>query len=293
MENKDKIVKYLAYNGKVSVTCAITTHMVEKARNIHDLSPTATAALGRTLTIASIIGADMKNKSDNLTIQIKGDGPLGNIIVVSDNFPKLKAYVQNPLVDIPLKEDGKLDVGSAVGKHGFLSIIKDIGLKDPYTGMIPLQTGEIAEDFTKYFAISEQKPCVVALGVLVNSNGVKTSGGYVINLMPDITEEEISKLEENIKKVESISSMLEQNRTLEEIAKIVTNDENIELIGENKVPIYTCDCNIEKMERALISIGKTELEDIIKKDKKAEIKCHFCNKKYNFDEQQLKGLLEQ
>ena len=200
MENKDRIIKFLAYEGKVSIVCANTSYLVEQARKTHDLSPVATAALGRTLTIASIMGINMKDMDDSLTIQVKGDGPLGSMVVVANNFPKVKGYVQNPLVDLPLNREGKLDVGGAVGKNGFLNVIKDIGLKEPYIGMVPIVSGEIAEDFTNYFATSEQLPSVVALGVLVDQNGVKSAGGYIVTLMPDATEVEIEKIEEAIKR---------------------------------------------------------------------------------------------
>ena len=197
---KDQIIKFLAYNGKISVTCASTTKLVEKARRIHDLSPVATAALGRVLTITALIGSEMKNKTDKLTIQIKGNGPIGKIVAVSDNHPHVKACIEHPLVDMPLNEFGKLDVGGAIGQEGFINVIKDIGLKEPYIGISPLTSGEIAEDFANYFQTSEQKQTAVALGVLVDSNGVRASGGYIISPMPDATEEEISKVKRNCTK---------------------------------------------------------------------------------------------
>lgn len=290
MENKDKIVKFLAYNGRVSITCANTTHMVETARVTHDLSPVATAALGRTLTVASIMSINMKNKDDKLTIQIKGNGPIGSIVVVSNNIPKLKGYVQNPLVDVPLKENGKLDVGKAVGKDGFLNIIKDIGLKKPYIGMTPLVSGEIAEDFTNYFYISEQTNTAVALGVLVGSEGVKSSGGYIVSAMPDATEDDLFILENRIKEAKPISKMLDENMSLIEIAKDITGDENIKVIEENIELIYECDCSKEKTEKSLITLGKNELQDIIDKQGNIETVCHFCNKKYNFSKEELEKL---
>ncbi len=292
MENNDRIIKCLAYEGKVSIICADTTYLVEQARKIHDLSPVATAALGRTLTVSSIIAINMKNKNDRLTVQIKGDGPIGNIVVVANNFPKLKGYVGNNLLDLPLNENGKLNVGQAVGKNGFLNVIKDIGLKEPYIGMVPLVSGEIAEDFTNYFATSEQTPAVVSLGVLVNSDGVKKSGGYVLTLMPDATEDIIEKIEKNIEKIDSISKMLDENIPLIEIAKKATGDENIEVIEENIIPVYECDCSKEKIEKGLIAIGKDELKDIIETQGNIETVCHFCNKKYNFSKQELQNLLD-
>ncbi len=292
MENNDRIIKCLAYECKVSIICADTTYLVEQARKIHDLSPVATAALGRTLTVSSIIAINMKDKDDRLTVQIKGDGPIGNIVVVANNFPKLKGYVGNNLLDLPLNENGKLNVGQAVGKNGFLNVIKDIGLKDPYIGMVPLVSGEIAEDFTNYFATSEQTPSVVSLGVLVNSDGVKKSGGYVLTLMPDATEDIIEKIEKNIEKIDSISKMLDENIPLIEIAKKATGDENIKVIEENIIPVYECDCSKEKIEKGLIAIGKDELKDIIETQGNIETVCHFCNKKYNFSKQELQNLLD-
>ena len=191
---QDKIMKFLAYDGKISVVCTSTTELVEKARQIHDLSPVATAAFGRLLTISAIMGNEMKSGKDKLTVQMKGNGPLGTMLVTSDNFPRVKGYVSNPVVDLPLNDMGKLDVGGAVGNAGFINVIKDIGLKEPYVGICPLISGEIAEDFAEYFAKSEQKNTAVALGVLVDKNGVKSAGGYIITPMPDATDEEISKI---------------------------------------------------------------------------------------------------
>ena len=292
MESNDKIIKFLAYDGRVSIICANTTHLVEKARITHDLSPVAVAALGRTLTIASIMASNMKNEEDKLTVQIKGNGSLGGIVVVANKSPKLKGYVQNPLVDMPLNSNGKLDVGGAVGKVGYLNIIKDIGLKDPYIGMVPLVTGEIAEDFTNYFATSEQTNTAVALGVLVDSNGVKSSGGYIVTPMPDATEEDLFILENRIKEAKPISKMLDENMTLEEIAKDITGDAKVKIIEDNIVPIYECDCSKEKIERGLIAIGKKELQDIINTEKNINTVCHFCNKEYNFTKEELEKLLQ-
>lgn len=290
MESNDKIIKFLAYDGRVSIVCASTTSLVEKARILHDLSPVATAALGRTLTIASIMAANMKNKEDKLTIQIKGNGPLGGLVVVANNSPKLKGYVQNGMVDMPLK-NGKLDVGGALGKEGYLNIIKDIGLKDPYIGMVPLVSGEIAEDFANYFASSEQTNTAVALGVLVDKEGVRSSGGYVVTPMPDATEDDLFILENRIKEAKPISQMLDENITLIEIAKDITGDENVKVIEENIIPVYECDCSKEKIERGLSAIGKEELKDIIKTQGSIETVCHFCNKKYDFSKDELQDLL--
>lgn len=292
MENKDKIIKFLAYDGRVSIVCANTTYLVEQARLTHDLSPVALAALGRTLTISSIIASNMKEKEDKLTVQIKGNGPLGGIVVVANNNPKLKGYVENPLLDMPLNKNGKLDVGGAVGKDGFLNIIKDIGLKEPYIGMVPLISGEIAEDFTNYFLTSEQTNTAVSLGVLVDKNGVKASGGYIVTPMPDATEDDLFILENRIREAKPISKMLDEKMTLQEIAIDITGDVNVKIIEDNIVPVYECDCSKEKIERGLISIGKIELQDIINTQGSIETTCHFCNKKYNFSKEELENLLK-
>ena len=287
----DKIIKFLAHNGRVSVICADTTKMVEEARKIHDMSPVVTAAFGRLLTITSIMATEMKGSKDKLTVQLKGNGPIGVMIATANNSPIVKGYATNPVVELPLNEDGKLDVSGAVGYEGFINVVKDIGLKDPYIGISPLVSGEIAEDFANYFVNSEQRNSAVALGVLVDKNGVRASGGYLINPMPDATEEDISIVEQSIFKAGAMSKMLDQNLTLEEIAKKITGDENVEIIEDNIVPKFKCDCSKEHMQDALMTIGKEELEDIIKKEGKAELVCHFCNKKYEFGKEELEYIL--
>ena len=288
---EDQIIKFLAYDGKISVVCASTTNLVEKARKLHDLSPVATAALGRVLTITSLIGADMKNKTDKLTIQIKGNGPIGKMVAVSDNFPHVKACITNPHVDIPLNEFDKLDVGGAVGNQGFINVIKDIGLKEPYIGISPLTSGEIAEDFANYFQISEQKPSAVALGVLVDKNGVKSSGGYIITPMPDATEEEISNVEKFIFQAGAMSKMLDNKLTLKEIAQKITGDSKVKVIDASITPVYECGCSKEKFADSLITLGEEQLKELIEEDERAEIQCQFCNNKYNFSKQELEEIL--
>lgn len=287
----DKITKFLAYEGKISITCIKTTNVVEEARKIHDLSPVATAAFGRLLTITLLMGEEMKGNGDNVTVQVKGNGPIGTMLAVSNNIPEVRGYVQNPNIDLPLNEFGKLDVGGAVGNEGYIHVIKDMGLKEPYIGVSNLTSGEIADDFTNYFVNSEQRQAAVALGVLVDKNGVRQAGGYLITPMPDATDEEISKVEKGIFEAGAISKMLDNNLSLAEIAKKVTGDKNIKVIEDNKVPKYKCNCSKEKMSDALISIGKKELKDIITEDGKAELVCHFCNKKYNFTKEELEDIL--
>ena len=289
---QDKIIKLLAYDGKISIICANTTNLVEEARKIHDLSPVATAAFGRLLTISAIMAIKMKNQKDKLTVQIKGNGPIGTMLVTANNYPELKGYVSNPQIDLPLNDMGKLDVGKAVGNQGYINVIKDIGLKEPYIGISPLSTGEIADDFTNYFVNSEQIQSAVALGVLIDKNGTRTAGGYLITPMPDASEEEITKVEQSIFKAGAVCKLLDQNLTLEEIAKKVTGDENIEIIEENITPIYKCNCSKEHMEDCIATIGKEELLDIIENEGQAELTCHFCNKRYYFTKKELENILK-
>ena len=288
---KDEIKKFLAINGKISCVCANTTSLVEEAVKIHDLSPVVSAAFGRLLTISAIMASEMKSKKNKLTIQINSSGPIGGMLVTAENTPKLKGYVKNPYVDIPLNDMGKLDVSGALGNEEYINVIKDLGLKEPYIGISPLVSGEIAEDFTEYFAKSEQRNTAIALGVLVNKDGIKASGGYLITAMPDATDEDITKVEQAIFKAGAISRLLEQNLSLEEIAMKVTGDNNIKLIEENIFPKYECDCSKEHMKEALKALGKEELTKILKEDKKIELTCHFCNQKYSFDENELLSML--
>ena len=288
----DKIIRLLAHHGKISVMCVDTTKLVEEARKIHDLSPVATAAFGRMLTMTVMMGAEMKNGKDKLTVQIKGNGPIQMMVATCNNKPEVKGYVVNPQVDIPLNEFGKLDVSGAVGNQGYINVIKDIGLKEPYIGISPLVTGEIAEDFANYFVTSEQRQSAVALGVLVDKNGVRAAGGYFINPMPDATEEDISIIEQSIFKAGAMSKMLDEKLSLVEIAKRITDDENVEVIEDTRVPMYHCDCSKEHMAEGLMTLGKEELEDIIQTEGQANLECHFCNKQYHFSKEELEKILE-
>lgn len=288
----DKINKFLAYNGRINVICCDTTTLVEEARKIHDLSPVVTAALGRLLTVTSLMATDLKNKEDKLTIQIKANGPIESMVTVANSNNEIKGYAKNTVVDIPLNEDGKLDVGRAVGLDGFINVIKDIGLKEPYVGMVPLVSGEIGDDFANYFVKSEGQDAAVAVGVLVDKNGVKSAGGYIIKPMPDATNEDISNLEQNIFKAGAISKMLDEKLSLEEIAKKITGDEDIKLIEDDINPKYQCNCNRNRFERGLISLGKEELKKLIETQDKIETTCQFCNKKYEFTKQEIEELLK-
>lgn len=290
---EDRIIDCLAYNGKVSIKCISSKEIVEKARKVHDLTPTASAALGRLLTITSIMGYELKEKEGSITNQLKGDGALGTLTAVGESNGNVKGYVVNGKLELPLNEkNGKLDVGSAVGKHGMLYIIKDLGVGTPYVGMTPIVSGEIAEDFTNYFATSEQTPSVIALGVLVDKNGIKSAGGYKLSLMPDATEEEIAKIENQIKNIEPISQMLDEKMTLEDIAKKVTGDENLKVLAQVN-PKYECNCSREKTTKKLVALGEKELTKMIEEEEKIEIVCNFCNTKYEFTKEELKQILNE
>ena len=283
----DEIKKYLACEGRVNIICAETTELVEKARKIHDLSPLATATLGRLLTMGAIMGTRIKEEEDSITLQFKGNGPIGTVMCVADGKPSVKGYVGNPQVDMPLKENGKLDVSGAIGKDGLLYVIKDLGLKKPYVGITPIISGEIAEDFAKYFAESEQTPSVVALGVLVDSKGTKKAGGYFITLMPDATEEDIKQIEEAVSKADPISTMLEKNMTLQQIAETVTGDSNLMVLLKEIKPKYECNCSKEKFKTGIKTLKKEEIEEIFEKKGKIETVCQFCNKKYEFKKEEI------
>lgn len=216
----------------------------------------------------------------------------GTIIAVSDNNSNVKACIQNPHVELELRDDGKINVGGAVGKNGYLNIIKDIGLKEPYIGIVPLTSGEIAEDFARYFVESEQVNNAIALGVLVNNCGTERAGGYEIVLMPDVTDDIVTIIEENLKNVPQISKLLSENKKLKEIAQIISGDDNVKLLEDSVVPKYQCNCSIDKFEKGLISLGKKELQDLHRSDENVEIKCQFCNKKYIFDKEKIKKIIE-
>ena len=243
----DRLVKFMSHADMVTISCIDSTELVEEARKIHRMNPTPTAALGRTLTMGAMMGAMLKGENEKITIQILGDGPIGSILVVANNKAEVKGYVSNSMAEADLLPNGKLNVGGIVGK-GSLNIIKDIGMKEPYIGNVPLQTGEIAEDFAYYYAISEQVPSAVALGVLVNKDGsVKKAGGYIIQILPDTPSEIISLIENRLAKVKPITELLESGMTLEEIADYISDDLNTRSV-EELTPSFKCDCSKERME---------------------------------------------
>ncbi len=271
-----------------------STDMVEAARKIHHSTPVATAALGRTISAASMMGVMMKGDNDKLTLQIKGNGPLGGVVAVSDSSGRTKAYPLNPDADLPLREtDGKLDVSGVLGKVGKLTVIRDFGLKEPYIGQTDLVSGEIAEDLTAYFAYSEQQPSAVALGVLIARDGsVQASGGFIVQLMPDCPSEDIDRLEQNLASIGSVSHLIDAGKSLEDIVDILLRELE-PVINEELYAEFRCDCSRARMEAALISIGAEELEDILNNEKTTKLQCHFCNTEYPFDEKEIRALLRE
>ena len=277
----DYIIRATAANDQIRAFAAVTTQMVENAREHHNTSPVATAALGRLLTAGAMMGSMMKGEKDVLTLQIKAGGPLQGITVTADSQGNVKGYVGNPDVCIPANSKGKLDVAGAVGP-GFLNVIKDMGLKEPYSGQVMLQTCEIAEDLTYYFATSEQVPSAVGLGVLMNKNNtVRQAGGFIVQLMPFAEEEVISRLEQNVQKINSVTSLLEEGHTPESLLEKVLEGFDMQ-INEKTDTRFHCNCTRERVEKALISIGRKELNEMIQEGKPIEMNCHFCNTNYTF-----------
>lgn len=286
----DYIIRATAANDQIRAFAAVTTEMVETAREHHNTSPVATAALGRLLTAGAMMGSMMKGEKDVLTLQIKAGGPLQGITVTADSQGNVKGYVGNPDVCIPANSKGKLDVAGAVGP-GFLTVIKDMGLKEPYSGQVMLQTCEIAEDLTYYFATSEQVPSAVGLGVLMNKNNtVRQAGGFIVQLMPFAEEEVISRLEQNVQKINSVTNLLEEGHTPESLLEKVLEGFDVQ-INEKMDTRFCCNCSKERVAKALISIGRKELNEMIQEGKPIEMNCHFCNTNYSFTVEELKEIL--
>ncbi|MEG2054512.1 MAG: Hsp33 family molecular chaperone HslO [Oscillospiraceae bacterium] len=285
------LIRAISENGGIVVTALDSTQIVNEMQIAHHTSPVCSAALGRLLTGACLMGANLKSTSDVLTLRIKADGPAGQVVAIVNGKGNVKGYIENPFVDMPLRSDNKLNVGGAVGKDGSLYVIKDMGLKEPYSGQVPLVSGEIAEDITSYYAISEQTPNVCALGVLVNTDlSILNAGGYLLQLLPGATDEEISQIETNLSKMKSVTELLQENKTPTEIAFMLLDGFNPNLLDEQNVE-YKCDCCYDKMERAVISLGRTELEKLRDEDDRLELCCQYCNKHYNlFASEILKNL---
>ena len=288
----DYIIRGTAANDQVRFFAAYTKDVVETARQKHNTSPVATAALGRLLTAGAMMGSMCKNDSDVITLQIQCSGPIGGLTVTADSKANVKGYVNNPDVMLPPSKEGKLDVGKALDL-GVLTVIKDIGLKEPYSGQTHLVSGEIAEDLTYYFAASEQIPTSVALGVLMNKdNTVRQAGGFIVQLMPFAEEEVISKLEENVSKIDSVTDLLEQGHTPESLLEKVLEGFDVE-INDTMPTQFHCNCCRERVEKALISIGRKELNEMIQEGKDIEMNCHFCNKNYNFTVEDMKRIIRE
>lgn len=289
----DTLMRGSSAGGEIRVLTAITTELVNEAQRIHHTYPTATAALGRLLTGAALMGAaGLKNETYSMTIQIRGEGEIKNLVAVTDCQSRVRGYISNPYVDRPLNDKGKLDVGGAIG-GGYMSVVRDLGLKEPYVGQTPLVSGEIAEDLTYYYAKSEQTPTSIALGVLVDTdNSVLASGGFMIQMLPGATDEMAKSLEEILKNLPPVTTMIRDGMSAEDILFRVT--EGFSMICENKAvtPKYECKCSKERMEKALISIGADELTQLINEQGQAELTCQFCDNKYMFSKSELENLLK-
>ncbi len=289
-EYKDYIVRATAANHQLRAFAVTSRDIVEKAREIHNTSPVATAAIGRMLTAASMMGSMMKGEKDVLTLQVECGGPIGGITVTADSNADVKGYVNNPNVILPPNAQGKLDVSGALGP-GFLNVIKDIGLREPYNGQTHLVSGEIAEDLTYYFATSEQIPSSVGLGVLMDKdNHVRQAGGFIIQVMPDTDDEVIDKLEARLGEVHSVTDMLDKGMTPEDILGYVLEGMDVEIL-ETIPTQYKCNCSVERVSKAIASIGKKDLQEMIDDGKPIEVNCQFCGSHYKFDTEQLKTFM--
>jgi len=286
----DKIVRAIAANAQVRAFAVSTKEMVEYARAAHNTSPVVTAALGRLMTGAVMMGSMLKSEEDMLTLQINGDGPVGGLVVTADGHGHVKGYAKNPSAMMPPNSVGKLDVGGVIG-NGTLTVIKDMGLKDPYSSQTKLVTGEIGDDLTAYFMESEQTPSVVALGVLMNKdNTVRQAGGFIIQLLPFATDEVIDALEERMSIISSVTAMFEQGWGPREILDFVLGDMNLEITDESEIS-FKCNCSRNRVERVLISMGKKQLEELVEEGEPVELNCQFCNTGYKFSPQEIKEII--
>ena len=289
MQQDHNMLRGISENGGIVFYGVDSTEIVREMERLHKTSAVTTAALGRLLTAASMMGIMLKSTRDSVTIQIRGGGPSGRLLAVSDGTGNVKGYVENPVVELPPREDGHLDVGTAVGRDGTLDVIRDLGMREPYIGQVPLTSGEIAEDITSYFAISEQVPTVCALGVLVDTDlSVRCAGGFIVQLLPGATEQEIDLLEQNIKAMPSVTAMLEQGKTVRDMLDMALQGFQPDILDSYHVT-YRCDCSRERVEGMLRSLGRKEVEKLRDEDPIAEVNCQFCDKTYKVD---LNELLE-
>lgn len=289
MEQNHNMLRGISENGGIVFYGVDSTEMVREMERLHKTSAVTTAALGRLLTATSMMGIMLKSTRDSVTVQVRGGGPAGRLLAVSDGTGNVKGYVEHPVVELPPREDGHLNVGAAVGRDGTLDVIRDLGMREPYIGQVPLTTGEIAEDITSYFAISEQIPTVCALGVLVDTDlSVRCAGGFIVQLLPGATEQEIDHLEKNIKAMPSVTAMLEQGMTVRNMLDLALEGFQPDILDSYHVA-YHCDCSLERVEGMLHSLGKKEVEKLRDEDPIAEVNCQFCDKIYRVD---LNELLE-
>ena len=281
------LLRGISENGGVVFYGVDSTQIVRQAEKYHKTSAVTTAALGRLLTAASMMGMMLKSRRDSITLQIKGGGPAGRLLAVSDGSGNVKGYVQNPVVELPPRADGHLDVGGAVGRDGTLDVIRDLGMREPYIGQVPLVSGEIAEDITQYFAISEQVPTVCALGVLVNRDlTVQCAGGFIVQLLPGATDDEIDRLEANIKAMPAVTTMLAEGKSIRDMLDLALDGFAPEILDSEHVA-YLCDCSADRVKRMLYSLGRKEVENLRAEDPIAEVNCQFCDKKYHIDLNEL------
>ncbi|MBQ2693937.1 MAG: Hsp33 family molecular chaperone HslO [Clostridia bacterium] len=284
-----ELVRMISVDGTLTVIAVDSTDIINRMEQIHQTSAVTSAALGRLLTAASMMGAVLKGKDNSITLRLNGNGPAGSVIAVSDSEGNVRGYVANPVVEIPLNDKGKLDVAGAVGKDGTLTVMKELGMKEPYIGQIPIVSGEIAEDITNYFATSEQLPSVCALGVLVNPDlSIKAAGGFIIQLLPTALDDTIDKVEECIKGIEPVTQMLTSGMTAEDICRHVLKSFELEILDTSS-PEYRCNCSKERVAKALLTLGKEELNDMAN-DPQTEVSCHFCDKKYVFTPAEIRNL---
>lgn len=288
---KDTIITATAKDGMVRIIAGSTTNLVEKARDIHGCTPVAAAALGRLLTAGSLLGSTLKSEKDVTTLKINGGGDAEGIVVTAYKDGVVKGYIGNPYGDLPLNSKNKLDVGGYVGKNGNLVIIKDLGLKDPYVGQVPIFSGEIAEDLAYYFTVSEQTPSAVALGVLVNTDySIKCAGGFIVQMMPGADELLADVITYRLEEIPSITTLLDEGKTIKEIIEYIFEGMDLKILEEVE-PEFKCNCSREKVEKALISIGEKDLREIAEEGKDEELKCHFCNASYIFTKEDIEKLL--
>ncbi|NMM64051.1 Hsp33 family molecular chaperone HslO [Clostridium sp. P21] len=289
---KDKLVRAVASNGDIRIIAATTTELVNEGVKIHKCAPTAAAALGRMLTAGSLMGSMLKSKNDTLTLKISGGGEAKAIVVTSYSDARVKGYIGNPLVDLPANSRGKLDVGGAVGKNGDLVVIRDMGLREPYIGQVPIRTGEIGDDLAYYFTVSEQTPSAVGLGVLVDTDlSIKAAGGFIIQMMPEANELTADLVTYRLQEIPSITEMITKGMNIEEILNYIFEGMDLKIL-ESTTPYYKCDCSKEKVEKALISIGLKDLQEIYDEGKDEELNCNFCNKSYVFKHDDIGKLIE-